>query len=86
MKTSKVWALNLAVLVLIVAFTCLDYLTKELEPESRSFYEVYLQDETGVDNIWLLVATLILYISTIPFLIKTIWNEYISRLPNANLQ
>ena len=84
MSIKRCWILNLAIAVVIVILAIFDYLTDEYEPEIKSNYEALLEEHTGIDETWFLIFALVFFFSTVPFILKLIWNSFLSNLPNIS--
>lgn len=84
MNIKKVWILNFAIFILITILAVFQFLTDVYVLDDSSNYEVYWESTTGIESIWVLVAAIIFYFFTVPYVIKIIWNEYFVRLPNIS--
>ena len=82
MSVKQVWILNLAIVVVIVVLASYVELTDEYQPELKSNYEVLLENQTGIDEKWLPVFALVFVFCTVPFIIKIVWNGFLTKLPN----
>lgn len=84
MSITRVWILNLVSMALIIVLVLVDYLTDEYVPDYQTNYEVLLEELIGIDEVWILVFALILSLSAIPLLIKSIWNGLLTDQPHVS--